>query len=621
MGNKQKSLKKSYYKLFKQELKNSYDTIQISDYNRDYSLQMHKFKDKKSIKQITDSDNINWKTFLLEQLYKKTSGWKRDLYDYISNNFDIKNEDIYNYENKIFIQQFVLLSFPQIHLGDEESKEAPILSLFSNEELKEYSSHQKTKKNKGKKEINSFLSVGTSSKEELTIDSKDLSDIKIKGKYNSYKIREHLNIIQRQLIEERHPINAIIKQFSNFYKEYINDFLKIIKPNKTQKIEKMKHDVIKDIQTFIEITSVALKLFYLKTINYEFFVSERDEFFNLICSVLFYNLDCLKNNFKNIIINEKGFYESIYELFKLSNQQKTKDLTDKIKKFGEIYPKDVGISIKFCLDDTTKDFRNKKEYNKNQPNSEIKKKKSGIVDYFEKIDFLLERMNSFTKDKISMDIDNITESDDIKRNYTGFASNVQELSKNNSNIKEEKTIERTSTIMSYKDFSEKINSPNTTLIEKYKEDMNDNPSHLDIPSIEDTDNELNIPYGEVVKYIQKINEYHVPLDKLTIIALSSVLITDCVDNFWGGVKDLPEKFLNIDADELMSIYLYIIYNIIYNNKIDSIYTQLDFINFFTGNTTKKSIIGYYYTTIEGCINFITSVKRKEDLAYNGDNVI
>ena len=155
MGNKQNSSKKSYYKLFKRKIKNSYDIIQLSEYNRYYSMQMHKFQEKKSIKQIISSDIINWKTYLLEQLYnKETSGWKQKLYDYINNDFEIKNDEIYNFENKIFIQQFVLLSFPQIHLRDEESKKAPILSLFSNEELKEYSTHLKVKKNKN--QINSF---------------------------------------------------------------------------------------------------------------------------------------------------------------------------------------------------------------------------------------------------------------------------------------------------------------------------------------------------------------------------------------------------------------------------------------------------------------------------------
>jgi hypothetical protein len=55
------------------------------------------------------------------------------------------------------------------------------------------------------------------------------------------------------------------------------------------KIEIMgkKDQVIKDIQTFNEIISISLKLFYSKLINYQIFRSEKDEFINIICYFLF----------------------------------------------------------------------------------------------------------------------------------------------------------------------------------------------------------------------------------------------------------------------------------------------------------------------------------------------
>ncbi len=50
--------------------------------------------------------------------------------------------------------------------------------------------------------------------------------------------------------------------------------------------------------------------------------------------------------------------------------------------------------------------------------------------------------------------------------------------------------------------------------------------------------------------------------------------------------------------------------------LSSIFTQLDFIDNFTTPITKQSMIGYYYTTISTCINFILEVKTKEDLGIN-----
>ena len=608
MGGTQYSPKISYYKLFQKEIKNSYDYIQTSEFNQQYSTQMNKFIEEKKKKKkiiIMEDNNIDWKAFLLNKLHtNEINTWKSSLYNFIINDFDIKNEEIYKYENMIFIQQFILLSFPQIHLGDKDLKSGPILSLFSKEELKEYSeksrkkSKKRTKKNVNKE--NSRLTIGTVLEGEINIEEQNLSDNQKKVEYNSYKIREHLNIIQRQLKEERHPINVIIKKFCEIYGIHIRNDLETLKiDKKMNEIEKKKFNVIKDIQTFIEIASVSLKVFYSKTINYKFFVSERDEFFNLICFILF---------------NDKDFYNSIFELFELSNAPKTEDLLTKIKNLGTIYPKEAGVSNKFCLDEAFKKIRDKNESKEIEENLVIQKKKTGIVDFFEKIDFLKNRVSSFDDGRINMEIERDSKVGFI-RSVTGDYTYYSSKKSKNVEIKEEKKEER-HTIMSYKDFSEKINSPNTTLKEKYQEDLDENPSELHFPSIDEYNNTSKKPYGEVIQYISTMKNYNTPLDKLTIIALSSVLITDCVDNFWKDVKDLPPKYLNIDADQLMSIYLYIVYSM----NLSSIYTQLDFINFFTGEKTKKSMIGYYYTTFDGCISFIMTANRKQDLLNNDNNI-
>ena len=101
-----------------------------------------------------------------------------------------------------------------------------------------------------------------------------------------------------------------------------------------------------------------------------------------------------------------------------------------------------------------------------------------------------------------------------------------------------------------------------------------------------------------------------PLEKLTLLALISVFITESVDNYWRKeINTFPQKLFTIDADELMSIYLYIIYNM----NDSSIFAELDFIQSFTTNITKQSMVGYYYTTVNGCLNFILSVDDKKAL--------
>ena len=50
---------------------------------------------------------------------------------------------------------------------------------------------------------------------------------------------------------------------------------------------KERREIIKEIQNFIEIMQVVLKLFYSKSINYKYFIDEKDEIINLLSYILF----------------------------------------------------------------------------------------------------------------------------------------------------------------------------------------------------------------------------------------------------------------------------------------------------------------------------------------------
>ena len=637
MGINQESSKSSYYKFMRKELKKSYDNIISNDFNKNYSLQMSKFNsEKKKKKYIGDDegDIIDWKIFLLNQFSTSDKkSWKYSIFNFIKNEHDYKvqNYEIYFLENEIFMNQFSLLINPKLYMKNRIDEENPILYLFSKEELEEYTEIKdkfedyNINKNNEEEEINEkeimleiddvedakgklkrhkskILNITKSMEGLYSFESLKTFNEKNINEINTYKIREHITLIRSQLNKENHPILKIIKKFSENYAQIIKiRYESIKKINDIGKINDVKNKIIKDIQTFVEIISVGLKLFYSKTINYEIFVSERDEFINLICYFLF---------------KDDNFYINLFSFFELSNKEKYNSFKLKKIDLGQLEPQDCGVSPKFCLNKITKEIKEKELYNEN---SNTNKKKTGIVDYFEKLDLNQEKYNiSFYNNMYSAegikDISTINKKNIFKSFYDTKTENRKSKFKKGKIIKEEikeetDSIKHCSTISSYKEFSQQLKSLNESIIEKYEEEMNNNPSGLNIPKINNENNENNIPYYEEMKYIQTIKDYNFPLDKLTIIALTSVIITKSVDNFWKGINiKNPKKFLNIDADELLSIYLYIIYNI----NLPSIYTELDFINYFTGSITKQSMIGYYYTTIEGCLNFIMSSKCKED---------
>ena len=105
---------------------------------------------------------------------------------------------------------------------------------------------------------------------------------------------------------------------------------------------------------------------------------------------------------------------------------------------------------------------------------------------------------------------------------------------------------------------------------------------------------------------------------MMIIASISDEITECVNNFWNDMnKYIKSTFLNIEADELMTIFLFIIIK----SGMPELTIYAKMIKNFTSSTTRGTMIGYYYTTLEASIAYIEElkdtnelVKQKEQLA-------
>ena len=631
---------------------------------------------KKIYKNINSEDwnNIDWKSLLIDKFYSQDKkSWKYKLYMLISVDKDkyFTNYRLYLLQNKFFVEQFYHLNLPPVNKKIFGNIHVPIMTILTQEELKSYSEKKIKKRKKEKNESIEIELKNVDIKTEKEYDededkynsiiNRKLTEANVIGKepanngsnkdeeefinkLNSYRIQRLINLIRvsieeikdeenKLIIKKTHPIYIIIDKFSKYFTEELNqwfdcfkdkvpelhsfiknakyncgddlikenssisssskeDIITFIIKNKLEdkiddelkgEINYKKMQVIKDIQSFIDTTSISLKLFYSKSINYQLFISEKDEFINLISYFLF---------------KENDFYNIIFNLFELSNIEKYKKLRDKKNSLGELSTKDAGINQKFRLDEN-----NKKNID---VHSNEKKEKPGIIQYFEKIDEFKERYASFNE-KVSKESSNFSKQK-FDFTYSFDYNNKKNKIKNNKN--KEKSIQRSNTITTYKEFSEIINKNNTTLKEKLEADMDNNPSTIDFPEIKDSKNELNIPYGEAIYYFKNIKDYNIPLDKLTIIALVSVIITDCIDEFWKTeMENLDTKFLKVDADELISIYLYIIYNL----DLPSLYTQLDFIEHFTGSITKQSMIGYYFTSVVGSLEFIMSSDKKEDL--------
>ena len=121
-------------------------------------------------------------------------------------------------------------------------------------------------------------------------------------------------------------------------------------------------------------------------------------------------------------------------------------------------------------------------------------------------------------------------------------------------------------------------------------------------------------YNTVFKIIRSIAKNRIPIEKMMLIASISSEITECVNHFWRGFdKYISPQYLNINADELMSLFIYALVQ----SQFPEIIIHLKIIDEFTSKTTKETMIAYYTTTMEAAIDFIL----REDFKKSNVNEI
>ena len=105
-----------------------------------------------------------------------------------------------------------------------------------------------------------------------------------------------------------------------------------------------------------------------------------------------------------------------------------------------------------------------------------------------------------------------------------------------------------------------------------------------------------------------------PFDKMMLIASMSTEITQCVDTYWNEIDSyLPNYYLSINADEFLSLFIYVVIKAQFPELI--IHEKI--IQFFTTKSTKSSTIGYYNVTLNAAIEYIKNETLK-DIKENDD---
>ena len=345
-------VKKGYFNLINKEVKKRYEAnhhrknnIQVSYTGKEFSKTKVKELNVKKYK------FIYWKKYLLTYLEKKINKgkiWAVNL------NRNIKNECFIS-ENKylslFFFYDYDIQTKPIIFNTFNNNIPNNDLIVNNTFSMINYSNvAQKIILPDIDNGINSSLSSSTIKMSNISehlgdsflsdkIDAVSSNDPRNNYTKNRVLIKQYFVIFKEHIKRKDHPIRIVISLFAKEIAKEINKTIAEIKNMKysNQKEEKM-YCIIKEIQQFINHLQIAFKLMYARTINYKYFSEEKDEFVNLIISVLF---------------QKKTFYQSIIELYKLTYQEKINEIEKQLYKYKDTKPNDIGVTPKFSLNEST----------------------------------------------------------------------------------------------------------------------------------------------------------------------------------------------------------------------------------------------------------------------------
>jgi hypothetical protein len=549
--NEEENLKSSYYEIVNKTIQRRYIKNKNDLFNQRYSLFEKDFQkcyiNQKIVMTPLERRFIPWKSYLMRRLINLSEEHGCILAKNLYNY--VSNESFPNqnkYQNMFFYQEFQILTKPRIKKGKEEDldEDDPFESIRTR--------------------ISNNLMASFNSGDSSFLNSNLEEDPNYEYQYNKNKIKEYIEIFRKHISLKEHPINIIITAFIKEYIPFINDAIEFYNSNSNlNKIgcQEKADDIINRLQDFITIMQNVIKLFYSRSISYSFFKDEKDEFLNLVCFFIF---------------NSEKIYTKFFRLFELMNMDKASLLQDKLELLGDLQPEEMGIKDKFCLNEKTNNFiktlkEKKKDSKSNDDKNTLSYNFNGEEKNIEDIAFSNSSLNNKKDDMIDTNIIN-KDNDNTIRTDSNMINNQEPLKISSDSGKLYLFTKRFSIMSEGKDYSKE-------------------------------------PYGQAIEFLKKIIDFKVPLEKLIIIASISSLITECVNNYWKKVEKLIQpSMLNIDADELMTIFMYIVYKC----NMPLLFVHADFIKYFTSPTTKSTMIGYYYTTLQGCLDFLLQIKNKQE---------
>jgi hypothetical protein len=681
---------KDFFNRSKNILKKDYLNNMYSNYNliKSFEIKSFVFGTRKEEKiNVRDMTYIEYLIIHINSLHEKYHHppWTNELL------IQLKKQKINNPENKyfsdFFYNEYQIKTMPRILNEENEKIEKTLRNNYSDFPLfsTELTLITENNNDNNYSELDVIDNLGGSFLE-INYDEFSPDDPTFRYQQRRNDVKKYIKVFKEHIYNNKdHPLYQIISSFNRLFSKYIEDKIKELK-NQLEKeiinqerydtsIKNFEKEITDSLQEFISRMHSAVKLFYSTTIDYNCFENEKDDLINLVTSLFF---------------KVGNLYESLLSLYSISFKDEFQNFQDKLIYLKKVKPKDLGIEIKFCLDEETIKLKNKLKFTqidkKNEKNENAKvgheKKKSGL---FQKIrdenkGNMLFPINERDEENSEINIEegsinkqdggnlvfyitgnndhNNDDDNDIRRFPTDMnlrkksqykfnkkksnsEDNINKKNKNNNNDnnidnnnkEDDYLLERVSLLEDSKnDFiinpiyqmRNSVNNFNNKIYffpklhEQLKKNINSNESKKKKNSKFNIDDDLPIPYYSAIRLMKSIKKYKTPFEKIILIAAISDQITECASSFWKGMENYIEKdFLFIEADEIMSIFLYIMIQ----SQMPEMILFCKIINNFTTQFTKGFSISYNYTLLEASMDYIKEVKDIKELSQKENGLI
>ena len=444
-------------------------------------------------------------------------------------------------------------------------------------------------------------------------------------------VKKYIKVFKEHIYKNNeHPIMCIISGFNKIFCKYINSYIKNIEEDlKKQSItgevynERLKNfeiEITSSLQNFICHMHCTVKLFYSTVIDYAPFQEEKDDLINMLITLFF---------------KTGNLYETIYNLYSISFSQQIQDLQDKLINLKNVKPKNLGVQIKFCLDDDTlelqksilKKKREEKEGKEKEEKEKEDKEKNKNIDK-QGLDLIKEGEEEEKEDEDDKDNNN----DNIDNNDINTETIINKKSKDKEKndessvyllekINSEMFDDKNENIPLYAGFAQIRNTINSFNNKKFLFPKLHNKLRDTIAIKDQYINEakvvgkLPVPYLSAIKLLKSLKKYKAPFEKIVIIAAISDQITESASNFWSEMeKYIKNSFLFIEADEIMTIFLFIMIK----SQMPEIIIFSKMITNFTTPNTRSFNLSYNFTLLEASLEYISSLKDLKPLLKNDD---